>query len=261
MAEHFFVIGAQRCGTTYLHGLLDEHPEIVMARPALPEPKFFYDDELFERGLDWYRSHFFGHQQGERLWGEKSVGYLESDLAADRIRAAFPDAPLLVSLRNPIGRAVSNYWFTAGHGLEDRPIEEALMAEDDGMVERDGDWFLVAGRRIAANPFIYRRRSRYVEDLRRWADRFGKDRMHIMVFEDVVGSETAVGDLYRFLGVDPSFRPSALNRVVHASSGGRPIPDDLHRRLAEEFEPSNRALEAEFGVDLSSWRSAPEPAS
>ncbi|MCB2224382.1 MAG: sulfotransferase [Actinobacteria bacterium] len=254
MAERLFVIGGQRCGTTYLHGLLDEHPEIAMARPALPEPKFFYDDDLYRRGLDWYDAHFFAEAGDEPVRGEKSVGYLESDRAAERIAGAFPGASLVVLLRDPVDRAVSNYWFTVGHGLEHRPIDEALRDEDAGMVERDGEWFLAGGRRIAANPFIYVRRSRYVEDLRRWSDRFGRDRMHIMVFEDTMGSETAVAGLYGFLGVDASFRPSALGRVVHASSRDGELPDGLRRTLAEGFEPYNRALEAEYCVDLGSWR-------
>ena len=46
VTRHLLVIGAQRCGTTYLHDLLDAHPEIAMARPARPEPKVFLADEL-----------------------------------------------------------------------------------------------------------------------------------------------------------------------------------------------------------------------
>jgi len=40
--EHFFVVGAQRSGTTYLYNVLDEHPQIFMAKPVRPEPKFFF---------------------------------------------------------------------------------------------------------------------------------------------------------------------------------------------------------------------------
>ena len=39
------MIGGQRCGTTYLHTMLDAHPDITMARPARPEPKVFLDAE------------------------------------------------------------------------------------------------------------------------------------------------------------------------------------------------------------------------
>ena len=52
---HFVVVGAQRCGTTYLRTLLDEHPGITMAAAASPgpkpgEPKVFLSDEVVGRG-------------------------------------------------------------------------------------------------------------------------------------------------------------------------------------------------------------------
>ena len=34
MTRYLLVVGAQRCGTTYLYQVLDEHPEIAMAKPA-----------------------------------------------------------------------------------------------------------------------------------------------------------------------------------------------------------------------------------
>jgi hypothetical protein len=253
MTDRFFVVGAQRCGTTYLHSLLDEHPDIVMAKPAIPEPKFFFDDDLFARGLDWYNEHFFPDEGDSRLRGEKSVGYLESDVAAERLAASYPDSRIVVSLRNPIDRAVSNYWFTVDNHLEDLPIEEALMRESAGRVERDGEWFVARGRRIAANPYLYRRRGVYVEDLPRWTRLFGRDRMHIMVFEDTIGSERAITDLYEFLGVDSAVRPETLKTVVHASSGRGSIDEDLRQSLADYFEPHNRRLSEEFSLDLSAW--------
>ncbi len=83
VTRHLLVVGGQRCGTTYLHGLLDEHPEIAMARPARPEPKVFLSDELSGRGLEWYRSTYFAHATDEKVLGEKSTSYLEDPLAAD----------------------------------------------------------------------------------------------------------------------------------------------------------------------------------
>jgi hypothetical protein len=44
VSDHFFIVGAQRSGTTYLYHLLSEHPSINMATPVWPEPKFFLID-------------------------------------------------------------------------------------------------------------------------------------------------------------------------------------------------------------------------
>jgi len=254
MPEHFFVVGAQRSGTTYLHRVLDEHPGIAMARPVWPEPKFFFDDEKYVAGVDWYEETFFAHAKPSQLRGEKSVGYLESEVAADRIAAAFPTARIVAILRNPVDRAISNYRFSVENGIETLPIDEAMTIDETHRAQRDGRWFVVNDLRIAANPFIYRRRGRYVEDLRGYTRRFGKDRVHVMVFEDVVGSSDGVARLYRFLGVDPDFAPPTLPSVVNAASNApTAVADSLRRHLAEHFAPSNRALADEFELDLSSW--------
>ncbi len=253
MTEHFLVVGAQRSGTTYLYQVLDEHPGVAMARPVWPEPKFFLDDDKFDRGMDWYEETFFFHAEPGQIRGEKSVGYLESAVAADRIVATLPHARIVAILRDPIERAVSNYRFSVANGLEDRSIEAALGA-DSPEVERDGGWFVVGDRRIAANPFDYRRRGHYIEDLWRYAASFGRERMHVMVFEDAVGSAGELARLYGFLGVDPGFVPEALATVFNATAGEpSQLAEKLRNELADYYAPLNAALAAEFDLDLSSW--------
>jgi len=55
----FLIAGAPRSGTTWLYHLLDRHPEVYMAKPVRPEPKFFLVDELYERGLQHYIDTWF----------------------------------------------------------------------------------------------------------------------------------------------------------------------------------------------------------
>ncbi len=79
------VIGAQRCGTTYLHDLLAAHPQIAMARPARPEPKVFLLRRARRPGVGSGTSDtYFAHATDETLLGEKSTSYLEYPEAADR---------------------------------------------------------------------------------------------------------------------------------------------------------------------------------
>ena len=39
--NQFFIVGAQRSGSTYLYNLLDGHPDVCMAKHVRPEPKYF----------------------------------------------------------------------------------------------------------------------------------------------------------------------------------------------------------------------------
>jgi hypothetical protein len=87
---------------------------------------------------------------------------------------------------------------------------------------------------------------------------FGRERMHVLVFENAVGSPLALRALYSFLGVDPEFAaPSAATVVNRADAGDAVLPDALRRRLEDEFAPDNAALADEFALDLSAWNPAP----
>ena len=131
VTDYFLVVGAQRCGTTYLRTLLDEHPSIVMATPSQPEPKVFLDDDVVRRGLEWYDATWFAGAPAGALRGEKSTSYLE--VPALRSTGCAPCSGtrwILVQLRDPVARAVSNWRFEhraragvpgPGHGTDRQP--------------------------------------------------------------------------------------------------------------------------------------------
>ena len=39
--NNFFIVGAQRSGTTWLYRMLQQHPQIALAEPCSPEAKYF----------------------------------------------------------------------------------------------------------------------------------------------------------------------------------------------------------------------------
>jgi hypothetical protein len=246
VTRHLLVIGAQRCGTTYLHGLLEAHPEVAMARPARPEPKVFLSDELAGRGLDWYRSTYFGHATDERLLGEKSTSYIEDPLAPARAAAVLGDPYVVAVLRDPVLRAVSNWRFSADNGLEDRPLDVALSES----LEEEAAWDPAT---TSVSPFAYLPRGRYAGYLDPWLAAFGDD-VHVHFLADLVADDAAVADLYARLDVDPDFRPPGRDRVVNESSEPAPdLPADLRARLEGYFAASNQALSTLLGRDLPWW--------
>lgn len=253
MTRHLLVVGGQRCGTTYLHGLLDAHPEVTMARPSRPEPKVFLSDELTGRGLDWYRSTYFAHAAGERLLGEKSTSYIEDPLAPARAAAVLGDPCIVVLLRDPVVRAVSNWRFSTDNGLESRPLETALAES----LEEEAGWDPGA---TSVSPFAYLPRGRYAAYLDPWLTAFG-DAVHVHFLAELVADDAAVADLYARLGVDAGFRPPGRGRVVNGSSEPAPdLPADLRAGLEGYFAASNQALSTLLGRDLPWWsRTGEEP--
>ena len=58
----FLGIGAQKCGTTWLHKLLSHHPGVFAANPK--EIDFF--SYGFDRGYEWYGRFFCGWRRPQR---------------------------------------------------------------------------------------------------------------------------------------------------------------------------------------------------
>ncbi|MCW2793753.1 MAG: hypothetical protein JWO76_2851 [Nocardioides sp.] len=243
MTRHLLVIGAQRCGTTYLSTLLDAHPQIAMARPSRPEPKVFLSDDLAGRGLDWYRSTYFGHATDEALLGEKSTSYLEYAEAADRAAAVLGDPLVLVQLRDPVERATSHWAFSTDAGLETRPLADVLAANLEGPLPWDPEL-------TSVSPFAYLERGRYVDHLAPWLDRFGAD-LGVLLLEEMVADPGAVAALYARLGVDPGHRPDDATVPVNESRQPRePLGADLLGRLRAYFRESDRELAELLGRPL-----------
>ncbi len=248
MSEHLFVIGAQRSGTTYFYHILNEHPQIAMAQPIRPEPKFFLRNDIASLTLQDYEQAYFADVPAGMLRGEKSTTYIESDTAPRLIREWFPDAKILVMLREPIARAVSNYHFSSNNGLETLPIEQAFFQEEE---RRD----LYDKTKISASPYAYLLRGRYINYLRQWEVHFPREQIIINIFEEFVGSQPQIQALYEALGVDTDFVPERLE-VAANSSEKVELPKfspELKAYLRDYFAESNAALEAWLGRPIPAW--------
>ena len=249
--RHLLVIGGQRCGTTGLVALLEAHPDIAMAQPARPEPKVFMSDDLAGRGLAWYELTYFAHATTEQLWGEKSTSYIEDVSAAGRAWAVLGEAEIVVQLRDPVQRAISNWRFSTQHGVEDRSLKKALTENLDG--PRDWD-----RGTTSVSPFAYLERGRYTAYLQPWFDRF-PGHVHVRFLEDHLAEPASIGDLYAALGVDPAFRPADSDKKVNESKGKAPRLDHhLEARVRDYFAASDAELARQLDRSLP-WPTAAEP--
>lgn len=237
----FFIVGAPKCGTTALNHYLSTHPDIFMAKK---ETHFFGADLRFGPQLQYYRrypeeySAEFADWNGQARGGETSVWYLFSQKAAEEIKAFNPEARIIIMLREPVAMLYSLYWQFVADGNEYLPtFKEALAAEADRQ----------AGRRLGrqtylAQALVYRATARFSEQVKRYFDAFGRERVRVVIYDDF-SAETAM--IYRqtldFLGVAPgpvdrefgvingnvngnhSVKSSALRAILH---------DPLVRRTA-----------------------------
>ena len=105
----FLIIGAMKCATSTLHDQLAAQPGIFMTE--LKEPNFFSDDEIYNKSLPWYFSHFQAARDSD-ICGESSTHYTKLPTyphTVERIYQHLPNVKLIYVMRHPIDRLVSQY--------------------------------------------------------------------------------------------------------------------------------------------------------
>lgn len=181
--------------------------------------------------------------------GEKTASYLERPDVPRRIRALIPDAKLVFLLRDPVDRAISNYWFSVEHRVEHLPISEAFAEQ----AERRP----YSRESFSVSPFAYTRRGRYAVDLERYWRLFPAANLKLVSFERFVANvDGELADILDFLGVEPSTAAGPGSVDLNDSPRGNDVDVALRRSLAARFVESNRALVEIFGFDIGAWPSA-----
>ena len=178
----FLGLGAPRSGSTWLLRGLEQHPRVFV--PAMRKEVHFFDAN-WHRGVEWY-SRFFDGLDPSGICGEFTPSYLSNELAPQRIRSVVPNSRFLVILRDPVGRAHSQWKYRLQKRGERRPFVEYVLEETE--------------------PRLL---GSYGTHLQRYLDVFPRDQFCILIFEEVVASpETAFPSVLEFLGV-----PDAQNWV------------------------------------------------
>jgi len=245
----FIIAGAPRSATTWLYMLAQRHPQLAMAQPRVPEPKFFLVDELYERGLKYYSANWFAALPPDRLLGEKSANYLESTVVADRIHRSLARVKLIFLLRNPVGRAYSNYLWSRQNGLETESFERALALEEQR------EWDLAPSLRYA-RPHAYFSRGLYAEQLIRFFDRFPQEQILVLRHEDVaIRLETVTAAFHRFLGVVELPETARDLGRINTTTGSQvnPLSQALRRSLAARYRSANADLAILLGPNFEVW--------
>ena len=191
-------MGVQRSGTTFLQRCLQHHPEIGKPQNGL---HFFSHDQAYnpeldgvsELDFDWYERQL-GTLAEKKVVGEFSVTYGFSEnreRCADGIRDHYPDAKILIALRNPVERAISEF----GKAREGMKVPSSTTMTEF----------------IAGSPLVMDR-GRYSLLLEAYFARFPREQIHVALFDDMRADRDAyVEAAYDFLGVDRSFRPEQEN--------------------------------------------------
>jgi hypothetical protein len=237
----FVIIGAQKSGTTWWQGLVEDHPQVV--RPPGQRRELHYFDHFWDR---WPSDEQFGRYQryfprpAGSLVGEKTPGYLYQPWVPPMLAHVAPRAKLIVLMRDPVER------YASGLGLLQRAgaLKGQIGAGEIGMREH---------RIVEAIE-----RGRYAAQLAWWLEHFDREDMLLLQYERCVADTRGqLARTFEFLGL-PHHQASAeeVSRARKKSASRPSVPPAMRRLLAQHYAAdAARLQELEPDLDLSLWES------
>lgn len=201
----FLIIGAQKCGTTWLWEMLRQHPGTDLRNRK--EIHFFSSSKNYRKGIEWYYHHF-RRADPDKIIGESSTDYFYDHVLIDNltkdpelpeipelIHQELPGVRIILILRDPIKRAVSAYF----HHLQRRRFPPSM-----GIFEA-----------ADKNPRLrIIERGYYSRYLEKWLERYPGEKMLSLIFEKhiLVSPELTLKILYSFLELEDNFSPRGFRQ-------------------------------------------------
>ncbi len=241
---NFFLIGAPKAGTTFIHERLSYHRQVFLS--PLKEPNHFatdiqphrfstafkanHPDDLgsyfarrplvprqvgFVQNPDQYAALFEEATPEHKVVGECSTSYLWSAEAASMVAARHPEARILAVLRNPVDRLYSHWLMARKYGFTGDGLMEAVKKD-----------------RRHANPGwgcseLFVEAGLYAKQLERWYAAFPAGQIKVMLHEDLSDPDTwnGLADWLQLEGPIPAADSERVNQA------GLPRWEGLNRWL------------------------------
>jgi len=194
----FFIVGAPKSATTALYSYLADHPSICMS--SVKEPQFFGSDVLGHQRASTTVAKYlsnFDHATGKSRIGEASTAYLASRTAPQEILDFSPAAQVIIMVRNPVDVVHALHSARVFTGMEHITRLELAFDSQETRYWQSGPFRGEPVRRLD-----YRGATRFSEQIQRYFDSFGKERVHVILFDDFVNVPSIVYEtVLTFLGL------------------------------------------------------------
>ena len=196
MLPNFVGIGVPRGGTTWLHELLAEHPQIYV---PTRRKEVAYFNAYHDRGQTWYEN-FFQPESAANDYlavGEITPAYFYGDEVPQRIAEIPTIKRLLLMLRHPVDRLYSQYVNSMRYQGYRHEFERYLKDHPEK-----------------------KQQSFYARPLKNYLQYFALEQIQTLITEEALADPKHTGrEICEFLGVDADAMPSvAGNEKVNASS-------------------------------------------
>jgi len=180
----FIGIGVTRSGTTWTWQQLKKHPQTCLLQTRK-------EAQILIKNTAEIIKKFFGSCDNNQFIGEYTPTYLQKpEIIIPKIKRYFPDAKLLLMLRNPLDRIFTQY--------------KALQWKKFGKPkQRFKDWF---DNNSLRGTVDYVGSNNYMDYLPYWSDL--SHNLKINFYEDIINDPLEyIQDIYDFVGLNRDFVP------------------------------------------------------
>jgi hypothetical protein len=191
---NFFIVGAQKAGTTSLYFYLKKIPGVYMS--PLKEVFYFAPHAVQNNIADVIRDKkeylkLFESARGYTAVGEATPFYLLDPDAPKLIHQTVPHARIIMILRDPIERAYSNYLMKMKYSGMKSSFYDELMRDYKSQ------------EKLFGRSQLYVEFGMYYEQVKRYFDIFGREQVKVIIFEEFIQHpEQTVNEVLDFLGVN-----------------------------------------------------------
>jgi hypothetical protein len=271
----FLGIGVPRAGTTWLHTLLTNHPDVYMPTRR-KEIRFF--DQYYEHGLGWYETLFCPPEHADRYQaiGEISPQYLECEKCPERIFTTLPESKLIIMLRHPVNRAYSQYGFFVQRRNYRGSFEDFLAARpralERGFYSRYLKRYLRYFDRTQILALLFE--DVFIDSLKTKktianfldiaVDKFPSsvtnskvNASSVPTFQFIYGFVAKTGQQFRKWHLEPVVdfvMRTSIHRILERGNSLSPLDKELKQRLSQSYQDEFDELEQCMQIDLSCWR-------
>ncbi|OQV12947.1 Heparan sulfate glucosamine 3-O-sulfotransferase 4 [Hypsibius exemplaris] len=247
------IIGVKKGGTRALLEYIRMHPQV-----RAPGSEMHFFDRHYERGIDWYRNQM-PLTTPSQITIEKTPSYFVTRDVPRRLHAMNPHTKLIIVVRDPITRAISDYTQALSKGRSTRAFHDMAFYSNGTHRLLDTSW---GALRIGL----------YAQHLEKWLRYFPARQLLFISGEDLIEDPAAQMDKVQdFLGLARVIqaghfyfdqakgfpclrRPDSpvLTKCLGKSKGRRhpPIQPDVIAQLRDFYQPFNRKFYAMVGQDF-----------
>lgn len=204
----FIGIGVPKCGTEWIAECLKEHPQIDFSKhkeinyflsPSKGTTGFAYNNMRVKTKNEYIRQ--FKNDGNKK--GEFSNHYFWDTDALIKIKEAFPNIKILVSIRNPVEYLYSIYWYL----------------KYSNMYNKIPNNFEKAIEKAKEEDLYNKSRALFAKQISVIFNIFGKHNVLVVTTQDIKeNSGEVLKKMFKFIGVDSEFKPKLTDQRINKTT-------------------------------------------